>query len=127
MDGFITERELADILGLSMQTVRNMRRQGRGPKPYLLGLRKYGYLRSEVREWTGTRANLVSDRGVAVGIAPAASFNPHKSRTAGTFDQNGPGGSKHLPTTTPTPRATKEQGCPPNRPRRKRKEQFDVC
>jgi predicted DNA-binding transcriptional regulator AlpA len=57
--GFITEAEVACILGLSLNTVRDMRRGGHGPKFYLIGVRRLGYRLADVESWLAGRANVM--------------------------------------------------------------------
>lgn len=72
MGGLISERDVARILGLSVGTLRNMRRDGRGPKFYRLGLRKLGYNPADVEDWLATRTNIaVPPPGTPVVIHPA--------------------------------------------------------
>jgi predicted DNA-binding transcriptional regulator AlpA len=68
MGGLISERDVARILGLSLATVALMRREGRGPKFYRLGIRKLGYRPLEVEAWLADRANVALR-----GTSPAAS------------------------------------------------------
>jgi predicted DNA-binding transcriptional regulator AlpA len=71
MGGLISEAELSRILQLSVSSLRNMRQQGRGPKFYLLGLRKIGYRQADIEEWLATRANTLPPSRSARAECPA--------------------------------------------------------
>jgi predicted DNA-binding transcriptional regulator AlpA len=59
MGELISEAEVARVLGLSLNTVRDMRRAGRGPKFYLIGVRRLGYRLTDVESWLAGRANVM--------------------------------------------------------------------
>lgn len=49
---YITEKEAAKILGLSLGTLRNWRTAGKGPRYYILPYHRVRYLKTDLLQWT---------------------------------------------------------------------------
>lgn len=61
-DRFITTREAAEIVGLSISTVRRLIASGDFPKTFKITQSRIGLLESEVRHWM---ENVANGRGAA--------------------------------------------------------------
>jgi predicted DNA-binding transcriptional regulator AlpA len=54
-DGFLSDRQLADMLGVTTRTTLRWRRDGEGPKYVRAGLRRVLYWKPDVLEWAAAR------------------------------------------------------------------------
>lgn len=48
---FVSRAELAEALGLAVVTLEGWAREGRGPRPVKLGIRRVGYRVADVEAW----------------------------------------------------------------------------
>lgn len=56
----ISEQQAADFLGLSIATVRRMRRAGIGPSPVAFGIRRVGYRVGALDAWLAAREGMAA-------------------------------------------------------------------
>ena len=66
------EPEAAVMVGMSKQTLRVLRSRGGGPKFCKLGLRRVGYLVSDLEAWARSRPRFVNTSEASVANTPAA-------------------------------------------------------
>lgn len=71
MGNLIDEREAARLLNLNINTIRGLRRAGRGPRFYLLGVQKVGYCHADLEEWLAGRANVLPPKAWRTAAARA--------------------------------------------------------
>ena len=53
--GFINEKQLSEITGISLQTLRRWATVGHGPARLKIGPRRVGYRESDVTAWINSR------------------------------------------------------------------------
>jgi predicted DNA-binding transcriptional regulator AlpA len=56
-DTLLTEKDLANWLGISLPTVQRMRSQGSGPFFVRVSARRIGYRKADVERWLGARTH----------------------------------------------------------------------
>jgi predicted DNA-binding transcriptional regulator AlpA len=52
---FMSPQELADFLGISLGSVRNLDKEGEGPRSFRITRRRIGYRLQDIEEWLRAR------------------------------------------------------------------------
>jgi predicted DNA-binding transcriptional regulator AlpA len=61
VERFITEQQLADMLGINLMSAGNLRKAGKGPRFYRVTPRRIAYRLSDIEAWLATREALAQE------------------------------------------------------------------